>query len=316
MTAPCLYCRADTSNGLMLCARCRTTVKVGLDNLASYHADLLGLGRNRTEVRRRGSGWADPTGAAAFRPRQSNPDDPDEAAATAKTELVSWVRILLEEDASLRTPPDTVVGLVQFLTRHMRRVAAAEWAGEFARSVLATERQLRRIVERGRGRWFAGSCWAVLRPERPHDGTSCGCGCHNAPGLPCDVPGGCGLEFGVVEAELCERELYAVPGTAWVRCPDCGTNHRVSERRAILLEQARDSLLPVATIAHVCATLLDDEPSVERLRKRVQKWTERGDLVWVANDGGTRLYRVGDVLDLLTRHAADPRGWSTRRTTC
>ena len=33
---------------------------------------------------------------------------------------------------------------------------------------------------------------------------------------------------------------------------------------------------------------------------------------WADNDAGTRLYRVGEVLDLLARRAADPRGWAKR----
>ncbi|WP_293785018.1 hypothetical protein [uncultured Aeromicrobium sp.] len=311
----CLHCTAPTA-GTTLCNACRTTLKVALDNIASYHGELLSIGNSATPIRARRAGHADSVLTAITSDNAPRPDDPDMAAAETKNLITTWARIILEENPPATYPADTVRALVGFLIRHLRTIATADWADQITTDMLTLERRIRRIVERGRGRWYAGICSAILRAERPHDGLSCACACHNAVGTPCDIEGGCGLEYDTVDGEICERDLYAIPGYSYVRCPDCKTQHSVAARRATLLAEARETLLPLSVISTVCVTLLEDEPSVERLLKRLRKWAERGDLIWADHDGGTRLYRVGDVLDLLARRAADPRGWSRRARAC
>lgn len=307
----CLSCTA-TTNSTTLCNHCRTTLRTALDNLASYHADILSVGAGTPRVRARKAGHADPTLTALTTDRTPRPDDPDQLAAETKNHLTTWTRTILEDHTNLDWPTDTVHALTAFLIRNLRTICTADWADQILTETLNLERRLRHVIERSRGRWYAGICSATLRAERPHDGLSCACACHNSPGTPCDIEGGCGLEFETIDGEVCERDLYAIPGRAYVRCPDCNTQHSVTQRRTVLLREARETLLPLSVIATVCVTLLEDEPSVERLTKRLRKWTDRGDLVWSDNDAGTRLYRVGDVLDLMTARAADPRGWGTR----
>lgn len=308
----CLNCAAET-NGVVLCGLCQRTVRSALDNIATDHGDLLSVGAQKN-VRVRRSGISDPTGNAVAR-TSAEKDPADLAAAEAKAELVGWCR-MLQDDRDVELPRDVVIELTRHLTRHLRSIATLEWAGEFARQTLHLEWRLHRIISRSRGRWYAGVCSAVITPEMPHDGMSCGCGCHVGLDLPCDVPGGCGLEFVVMEAEQCERDLYAEPGANAVRCPECKTMHRVSERRAILLAEAEDVLLPLTTIAAACSALLDEEPSVARLLRRIRKWADRGDLVWSDHDSGVRLYRVGDVLDLHARLASNPNGRHGWRKVC
>lgn len=309
----CAHCTAPTQ-GTTLCNRCKQTLRTALDNTASYHADLLAVGDHTPRIRTRRPGHADPVLTALTTDHTPHPDDPDQAAAETRNTLTTWARVL-EEEHGIDLPADTVRALVAHLIRHLRTICCADWAGEIMRDMLDLERRLLRIIERGRGRWYAGICSAIVRDERPHDGLSCACACHNGPGHPCDIDGGCGLDSDTVAGEVCERDLYTIPGRSYVRCPDCHTQHSVSQRRAVLLREARETLLPLSTIAHVGSALLDDEPSVERLAKRLRKWTDRGDLIWAGDDGaGTRLYRVGDVLDLMLSRAADPRGWAKRAT--
>lgn len=309
MSIRCLHCTADTS-GALLCNRCIKTTRQGLANIATYHADLLSLGSTKVRIPRRPSETSDPVGRRALYVPTVETEAPDNVAAQTKTALVRWV-LRLNHD-----PADTVIGLTNHLDHQMRTIANRDWAGEFVRSTLALERLLRRVVARGKGRWYAGICSAVITPERVHDGMTCACACHNGLDYPCDITGGCGSQDVVLEAELCDRDLYATPGDSNVRCPQCRTSHPVAQRRSILLAEARDTELPLRTVAHVCVTLLDDEPSVQRFIERLNNWIQRGTLVWSGNDGGTRLYRVGDILDLMARHAADPRGWKKRKTAC
>jgi len=308
----CLSCTA-TTNGVTLCNACCTTLKIALDNTAAYHGDLLSVGDHSVRVRTRRAGHADPVLTAIISERElPRDDDPDIAAADTKNQLVTWARVILDDNPDMDWPADTVHALVGFLIRNLKSIATADWADQILSESLTLERRLRRIVERGKGRWYAGICSTILRADRPHDGLSCACACHQSPGTPCDIEGGCGLEYETVDGEICERDLYAIPGYSYVRCPDCKTQHSVTARRKTLLSEARETLLPLSVIATVCVTLLEDEPSVERLNKRLKKWTDRGDLIWADNDAGTRLYRVGEVLDLLARRAADPRGWAKR----
>lgn len=309
----CVHCTAPVSNGVVLCSTCRTTTTTALANIATYHGDLLSIGGPTTRGRRRPGAVSDPTGGAVVR-EDTERDPADYAAAETRNLLATWTRALMDEHpGDFRYPADTVADMAAFLGRHVPSIATLGWVEEFVRQVLDLERRLRRIVERGKGRWYAGICSAQVEPERPHDGDSCGCACHQ--GEACDVPGGCGPEVETIEAVHCDRDLYAVPGSSYVRCPRCGAQHPVAERRNVLLTEAHETKLPLSVIANVCVTLLDEEPSVGRLFARLRKWASNGSLVWADNDGPTRLYRVGDVLELLTRHAADPRGWARRAMT-
>lgn len=306
----CDHCGATTSNGLVLCKRCRGTLTVALENIGTYHGDLLSLGGEVTRIRVRRAEVNDPTGRAVA--LQSAPKDPaDEAAADTKAMLVGWARVLVSDRPQLAYPRDTVAGLVAFLAKHVSTVATLEWADAFLREALGLERRLRAIVERGRGRWYAGICSGVVREELPHDEGSCACACHRGAEA-CDVPDGCGPESDTIPAEFCDRDLYAVPGTSYVRCPACGQHWPVAERRAVLLAEARDTLLPISVIASAAVTLLGKEPSVSRLENRLRKWAERGQIrsygVKVIAGQERRVYALGEVLDMLTAEASGLAG--------
>jgi len=302
----CMYCNADSTNGTVLCKRCRTTVRMALGNVASYHADLLSLGGETLRLSRSAGSISDPTGTAVAREDSltRERDAPDQAAAATKTMLVGWARVLVDDRPQLELPDDTVKSLAAFVAHHLPTIATLEWAGEVARESVRFEKRLRRIIERSRGLWYAGVCSAELQPERPHDERSCVCECHGSD-LPCSIEAGCGREYDTIEAVYCDRDLYAQPGSTYVKCPACSSQWRVSERRHILIEAARDSLLPVPVIASAVVTLLDGEPSVRRLTERLNKWVQRG----VIDDYGVRyvmgrpmrVYRLGDVLDTLAQ---------------
>jgi LSD1 subclass zinc finger protein len=267
-------------------------------------------------IRIKRSGTADPTGSRAVNELEPTVDaTPADLAAEAKTELVGWGR-MLHEDRGLEFPKNFMTAIARHLEQHLRSIATLEWAGEFVRQTLSLERRMRRVIASSKGRWYAGICSAITREELPHDGLSCACGCHNGADYPCDIDGGCGSESPTIDAEMCDQDLYAEPGASQVRCPKCQTRHSVSQRRSILLAEARETLLPLSVIASACVALLDEEPSVEKFLKRIKKWTDRGELVWSDNDGATRLYRVGDVLDLQLRHAANRNGRKGLQNAC
>lgn len=271
----CLHCEAAT-NGVVLCKRCRTTLTIALQNVGSYHADLFSLGATIRVTGRR-SGTSDPTGASVNAFRGEPPVE--RAAAEATTILVAWVRALLDDRPGLTCPADSVAATSEFLRANIPSIVTLEWAGEFMRQMLELEGSLHGIVSRGQGAtWSAGIC---------------------------------GARTGAEVDDWCPHDLVVKPGQRYVRCGACGHSWPVGERRKRIIEEAREKLLPVSTIAKVAVTLLDGEPSVQRLEARLNKWVERGQLedygVRVLTHGQQprRVYRLGDVMDKLARAAGE-----------
>jgi hypothetical protein len=298
----CCHCASPVSPGVTICSGCRTTLAAALTHIATYHGELLSLGAPSERERSRRRGKADPTGNQAVRDDVIEKDAADNAAWETRNQLVAWTRALIDDHAAaFAWPADTVVSMSEFLRHNIASIATMAWVKEFVAETLQLEQRLRRIVERGKGQWYAGKCGHVLHPAMPHDQTTCACACHRTGR--CDIVGGCGLDVEEIPAELCDRELFVPQGTSYVRCPACGTNYSVEQRRRKLLQDSRSKSMPLKDVANLCAALRDDEPSATRLYNRLKKWTERGDLVWADHEGPSRLYRVGDVLDMLTARA-------------
>lgn len=265
----CLHCTAAT-NGVLLCARCRTTTEVALQNIASYHRQLFSLG-SVAHVRGR-SGPSDPTGNAAGTTRVE--DSVEAAAVDTMTLMARWVGRLLADRPGSKRPVGTVTASAAFMHRHLRTIVVLDWGGEFLRELLVIEKRLTQLVSRHQGHWYAGICAART-----------------------------GLEFD----DWCPADLFVRPGLSFIRCPSCGAHWSVEQRRAQVIEQARETLLPVSVIARAAVSLLEDEPSVQKLEARLHKWVQRGQLedygvrVLIKGQQPRRVYRLGDVMDKLTR---------------
>lgn len=298
----CTHCTAETTNGLALCGRCRQTLSVSLVNVAAFHADVLRIQPGeRIKVRSTYQSTPPPGTSPAY-------DPISEAASGVDNMIGTWCRTLTADRPQAGQFPAGTTARCGWLEHHVPTVATLEWAAELLRDCLAAERRLMRILDKADTGWYAGKCGASLEDERAHDGLSCLCACHNGATQPCDIPGGCGSEFGpVIAAVTCERGLYATPGQSWIRCPECGTTHNVADRQGKMLSEARDQVAPVAVIARAVVGLIDTEVSVERLTNRIDQWVHRGQLrdLGVRVLTGTRpqrVYRLGDVFDLLQRN--------------
>ncbi len=102
----------------------------------------------------------------------------------------------------------------------------------------------------------------------------------------------------------CAGELYALPGASAVRCRECGMRHDAAERREWLLDAARDSLANATLLATALTALgLKVTPSM------VYNYADRGRIVAHGTDErGRALYRVGEVIDIVTELAARRSG--------
>lgn len=97
----------------------------------------------------------------------------------------------------------------------------------------------------------------------------------------------------------CGEELYGSGDDLTVQCTQCEHIRDISSWRIDRLADAADQLLTLTQITWAVATTTDQTIT----RKRLEGWVRRGWLLRSGNVGAVPTYRVGDVLDLLTRRA-------------
>lgn len=262
----CLNCAAETTNGLALCARCQQTLSVACVNVAAFFADVERI-RPGQRVKVRSAYVSTPPPAA-----EPAPDRIGQALDLVATIVFGWCRNL-EDDRPGITMPGTTERRCGWLESHTASIATLEWAAECLREMRDCERRLRRILDNADTGHYAGVCGNEIGREEVD---------------------------GEVRTVTCERHLYASDN--WVTCPECGRCWNSEERQAQMLAAARLELAPVRVIARVVVELTD-EPSVERLTRRIEKWVERKQLqdygVRVLDGKPRRVYRIDDVLRLV-----------------
>lgn len=94
--------------------------------------------------------------------------------------------------------------------------------------------------------------------------------------------------------EECEHALRSTALQKVMSCPRCGREYNVIERRRLLLDRARGTLLTAAELSRVMPELLGDQLRELKV-DRIYKWASRGRL----SQRPGRRYSVGDVLELL-----------------
>lgn len=267
MITSCQVCGNATVAGLALCPRCVKTLQHALTNIGVSYADL---DRAPTAgVRRRGSATPDPTGTAAAGLRL----DPVSAAdLDATNTLTTWARVFADDRPQAGQPPRTVPEIAGWLSDNLRSVTTLGWAGDMTRDLLGVEHHLKGVVERLRTGNYLGICGAE------HE-----------------------LEDGSTTA--CTEPVYAHALRPSVTCR-CGTTWDAHARRQQLVRDAEDELLPVAGIARLAA-VFTGEVNVAKVEARIRQWAHRGDVevvdIHTISGRPRKVYRVGDVLDLLAR---------------
>lgn len=269
MKLQCLSCGAETTNGLALCERCQRTMTEALVNVAAYFADVDRI-RPGQRVKVRSAYRSTPPPAIAP-PRDQNSEALDHVA----TIVFGWCRNLEDDRPQVRTMPATTELRCGWLEGYSISIATLEWAGECLREMVDCERMLKRILDRTDTGRYVGVCGNEIGRQE--------------------------FDEGEVETVTCPRHLYAT-GDSWIACPECGRNWPADERRDQMLKQARDELAPVRVIARIVVELTD-EPSVEKLTRRIEQWVHRKQLqdygVRVLDGKPRRVYRIDDVVRLV-----------------
>lgn len=266
----CLYCWAETDNGLALCALCQRKATVDMEFLPVYFRNLARWRPGRAGSRpvpgsrvlysgERGSATGDRIGDAL------------DGAANA---LSTWARDLAEdrvvEPPTADSEAEQVATLCQWLTEHLTTVATLEWCGEFVRDLDQHEATLRGLTETAVPGWYAGACARKISME-----------------------------------STCGAPTYVVPGLTWVTCGACGVTTYARDHLEAVLDEARDWVATPKSLAEAVVAMVDTEQSVESLRKRIAIWGNRGKLMACRPDGyAIKRYRLGAVLDLIALKGA------------
>ncbi|QLQ11159.1 MAG: hypothetical protein HZY75_13250 [Nocardioidaceae bacterium] len=291
----CAWCHKTCAPGITLCPKCVTTLDHALANIAAYWRDLDTIrtkqARYSTSNTTKGS-----VGKTQPLPVDGRFTDPtgygSEVVYGAKNTLVAWAKTLIEDwppangpacpsclhvschELKRRAfPRDTMPGLCAYIAGWRHAIAATPWATDMLDELLDVERRLRKLIDRPADGWYAGECGSETDMD---DGSTV----------------------------TCTRALYAEPGSPFVRCRDCGCTYDTEARRATLLAEAEDREATVRILARVAYTLKGIDASESRLERRIAGWVKRGKI----KANGTRVvggkplpvYRVGDVIDLLT----------------
>lgn len=112
--------------------------------------------------------------------------------------------------------------------------------------------------------------------------------------------GPCGAETAwapgtMIATEICEGDVYGVPGNSTGTCRTCGAKVDQAERTAWLDSEVR-------AYAYTAAEIADAYPSIKA--NTIRQWLSRGLLVAHGELEGRPLLLLGDVLDLAAGDAA------------
>lgn len=290
-------CGQPTS-GAWLCEDCAHTFRWALVNVAAHYTDL---GNVETKQVRYSSNAATKGSIGKAQPlvvdlRFAGTKEPgSQLKYDTWATVVAWCRAVMEDQPERigpachdcihltcsairrnRWPRNTITSMVGYLARQFGYINTQQWAPAMYDEFLDLERRLTRMVNRPPDRWYAGRC---------------------------------GVSDVLIDGSTatCETELYATAEKGTITCKGCGIQHDVGERRAILLIEAKEFHVTATEAAAALMAWTDYDGTTKKLIDLIAYWrTEK-----VLDDHGVtevsgqwrKVYRLGDVQDLLIGHA-------------
>lgn len=157
--------------------------------------------------------------------------------------------------------------------------------------------QARRMILGPADRWFAGVCGAALTPVVIGIDVSTYDDLARTGGERVLVPY---VQVGQRPTETCGERLFAELGRPTVRCRSCGASYPVEARRAQLVAEAEQALLPIDTILAAMPLLIGAEVNRSTARAwRRSRPNQAQRLFPVRIDlDGRELFWVGEVVTL------------------
>lgn len=196
-----------------------------------------------------------------------------EQARDVRSLLLPWVTRIREElGINVRPGHTGTAALARGLQNYTGFIRRMDGAAGFLWDLRAMVEDVRRVIDVRVEKVFVGTCRSVFNADGDRQ-------------------------------PVCPEHLYAPSRNVEFTCGKCGTVHDVKSRQKQAIAASENRVLPPQMIAR--ALTRNGEPlNVERL----YNWSKRGLLKPAATDPttGRKLYRVGDVLDVMVATDASP----------
>jgi hypothetical protein len=256
--AQCPVCGAAQSQSL-LCSSCCDALERQLGDVTSIVADLeISLSKQARIGTPGKSGLAReriPINVGAM-----------QAADNLGNVLTTWARDLLETDsgrwdAISKAPAVTASrALLVMIPTIRRHPAVVELVDEITDAIA----QARRAVDRPADRVYLGQCLMETPDEEGRQVT-------------------------------CLAELYARPQASEVRCSVCSAEHPVEERRAWLMDKAKDMIVTVKE----ASSYLGEIGGIKVTESSIRGYLHRGSRLQYRVPVEAKRFRLGDLLDVV-----------------
>ncbi|PZR55247.1 hypothetical protein DNL40_02430 [Xylanimonas oleitrophica] len=184
----------------------------------------------------------------------------------------------------LYRPLNTPQALAGFLTGNIAWMRAQPDGGDLIGELLDAIQRMKRAIDVPPQMQYAGPCTADVEETTTRIVA--------------------GTEVTDLTVRPCHGELYARPGATDVTCPGCGTTYALADRRAWLLDQVADMLLPATEMARAVHGLIGIDIKADTLANNIRWWHHAGRLLEAGKArNGANTYRVRDVIDLVINSA-------------
>jgi len=280
----CQICALEVGDNAYVCQRCARGLARNLGDVASLAEEV-----ETSHLRQSRMAKSAGVGIVLHVAEEDRPLPYSDRAVLRRRELrevLSGHCAIVSEIRGVRAPRQDVASLSQFLLNHVEWLRHRENAADIQREIEYAIHGLRRAIDLPPERLFAGPCGAVdfaCQLEHDHEQDSAACVETPVPGSP-----------------PCTGSLFGRSSKAThVVCDTCGSRQEYADRRDWLLKAVEDQLDYAARLSQALSNL--GRPVNDAT---IRKWAERGRLVaHSVDERGRPLYRVGDVMDLITEDA-------------
>lgn len=264
-----------------VCATCARACDVALGEV-SWLLHQLDLVITRQTARAEHVG-----GHAAQQPLAFSWEGSEQRWALVNT-VTTWARVVADEKPARLPDTDSVGILAAWLTGHVEWLRHHPDGHEAIDELTACIRRAQQVIDVRPDRIYAGPCGVT--GEKPV-GPICAACSHAS----CKAIHPCG------------QDLYADPMSAVVTCHACGQRYDVAQRKAWLMEAARDYLASASEASALCYKMLGDLVTTAMIRGYVRRGKLASHAARLEHGREVALYRIGDVID-----AARAARWDER----
>lgn len=264
--AECLHCTASLTDDRTLCPADATALGALLSHVPGILAELEVTLTRQARLR--------PVRGLAVVDAVEMPYNVSAAEEARKIRefLLPWVRLVGRRTGAEYMPASSTPALARGLYNYAGWLTRQPEAADLLVGLQGIVEDVRSVIDLRLEKVFVGSCRSVFNADGERQ-------------------------------PVCSEHMYAPARNVEFTCGKCGTVHDVKSRQRQAIAASENRVMPPQMIAR--ALTRNGEPlNVERL----YNWVKRGLLVPAALDPVTKrkLYRVGDVMDVMVATDASP----------